>query len=102
MITNLTAMGILLNISAQCAPMNEKHLNFESGFVVVSSRMVWFLGAGSGGHLAPNCATHQKLKTQMGLKFRFVLTGGSFEGLILRIDYYPLIFIYMIALLLGI
>ena len=29
MITNLTAMGILLNISAQCAPMNEKHLNFE-------------------------------------------------------------------------
>ncbi|MEE2923555.1 MAG: putative lipid II flippase FtsW [bacterium] len=29
MITNLTAMGILLNISAQCAPMNEKHLNLE-------------------------------------------------------------------------
>ncbi len=29
MITNLTAMGILLNISAQCAPMNEKHLVLE-------------------------------------------------------------------------
>ena len=37
------------------------------------------LGAGSGGHLAPNYAIYQKLKTQMGLKFRFVLTGGSFE-----------------------
>lgn len=29
MITNLTAMGILLNISAQCAPMNERHVNTE-------------------------------------------------------------------------
>lgn len=29
MITNLTAMGILLNISAQCAPMNERHVQAE-------------------------------------------------------------------------
>ena len=41
--------------------------------------MIWFLGAGSGGHLAPNYAIYQKLSEQKNLKFRFVLTNGKLE-----------------------
>ena len=41
--------------------------------------MIWFLGAGSGGHLAPNYAVYKKMKTCKNLKFRFVLTGGILE-----------------------
>lgn len=41
---------------------------------------IWFLGAGSGGHLAPNYAIYQELKHRDGgLTFRFLLTNGSLE-----------------------
>ena len=41
--------------------------------------MIWFLGAGSGGHLAPNYAIYKELKDKEDLKFRFVITGGNLE-----------------------
>ena len=41
---------------------------------------VWFLGAGSGGHLAPNYAVYKELRHRdEGLTFRFLLTNGSLE-----------------------
>ena len=41
--------------------------------------MIWFLGAGSGGHLAPNYAIYQKLNNHKNLRFRFLLTNGKLE-----------------------
>ncbi len=41
--------------------------------------MVWFLGAGSGGHLAPNYSIYKGLNHREGLSFRFVITNGELE-----------------------
>ena len=60
--------------------------------------MIWFLGAGSGGHLAPNYAIYQKLNNHKNLRFRFLLTNGKLERSYSQIgNYLPIIIALIVS-----